>query len=1016
MHHRWRVLWGDVMGSLTVKESGEMVNIISPNVSNITSFKVHFNPKQEGSDDPSPENVRNIVGWNGGGVTRCGKNLMKISAETRVYLSGSNYSNFTEDNNIVTITGSSHGGYRVSCKPNTQYTYSCEPTLKSGGVYLRVWEEIGEERNPIINQNVNSTKGAVATFITGANVYSLIVGFYIYSTAAQTGLIISDFQLELGSEATSYEPYQGTELNINWTNNIKQWIHTDSSFDTYSSNTFNGYGNSLWDNAITDIPAEWFNKSLTYSVYIDRAESPYTPYDDVRVWFYGDSTTMKEASSAYRITEPSSSGRSWVTFTIPEGTTKLALGLLISKGSRAYNPQLEFGEEPTEYQPYVGDVYGGYVDLISGELVSSWICSKIKNLDGTWNYKSGNLRFQIDLQSNFAKTDSTGWTNFATAEAYKKSTSNAYANGQIATYNKRYIYIRDDSFDGDVEAFLEAVGDTKVAYELAESTTYQLTPQQLSTLKGQNNFWSNVGYVEIEYELTETFDIQKAKRKIILNQPHVESASGDLVTFDTDMKGKLKECKVYFSPVQEGSGDPSPENIREIMGWNEIEGYNCGKNLAHIFGYGTQNIADTNVNNYKTTNNYGTTINTTIFNNPDTPLIIEQSQAPNSTTPTGYQNGYIVIGTDNLIFGQKYNVSFKVSNITNNILNISLNNIKLLAPNGSTTSVTEIIDDVLIFKNITFYQNTTTPKRQGFEIRICGLSFTLSEFMVTAVDNNDFTYEPYQPTIISTDWTEDVGTVYGGYVDLISGELVAEYEYMTDTWGNWGTLSDCGDGTELRYKRFTNTIIGNTAGQGVSYCNVAKYSFNNANGEIHFYNVASSNNCRIYLPSGTNENLQIQVVGKLAEPIRYQLTPQQLTALRGANAIYSNANGQIDIKYWTRLLKINYMKDVLWLDHSYITSAGKFTEESTALSHTTVNSIFLPAGNYRIDGFCYQEPPANSLNCRVHEYSAGGSWVKLITSNTADTMSPYILEFSLDHDSYIKLSLPRLLDAKLIKI
>ena len=1016
MHHRWRVLWGDVMGSLTVKESGEMVNIISPNVSNITSFKVHFNPKQEGSGDPSPENVREITGWNGITATRSGKNLVEVSAETRVYSNQTSNNNFTEDNNIIIITGSSNGGYRASCKPNTQYTYSCEPTLKSGGVYLRVWEEIGEEKNLIINQNVNSTKGAVATFITGANVYSLIVGFYIYSTAAQTGLIISDFQLELGSEATSYEPYQGTELNINWTNNIKQWIHTDSSFDTYSSNTFNGYGNSLWDNAITDIPAEWFNKSLTYSVYIDRAESSYTSYDDVRVWFYGDSTTMKEASSAYRITEPSSSGRSWVTFTIPEGTTKLALGLLISKGSRAYNPQLEFGEEPTEYQPYVGDVYGGYVDLVKGELVVNMAMVDLGTL--TWVYSEQYaffISYPVNLMSTFAYKEGL-CSQYVIIKQWV--TSQEWAdNDKIFTLRGQdsRIRIKDTTYT-DASAFKTSVDGVQFAYELADPIRYQLTPQQLSTLKGQNNFWSNADYVEIEYELTETFDIQKAKRKIILNQPHVESASGDLVTFDTDMKGKLKECKVHFSPVQEGSGDPSPENVREITGWNGVEEYSCRKNLAHIFGYGTQNIVDTNVNRYKTTNNYGTTINTTIFNNPDTPLIIEQSQAPNSTTPTSYQNGYIVIGTDNLIFGQKYNVSFKVSNVTNNILNISLNNIKLLVPNGNTTNVTEIIDDVLIFKNITFYQNTPTPKRQGFEIRICGLSFTLSEFMVTAVDNNDFTYEPYQATTTSIGWTDDVGTVYGGYVDLISGELVAEYEYMTDTWGNWGTLSDCGDGTELRYKRFTNTIIGHTAGQGVSYCNVAKYSFNNANGEIHFYNVASSNNCRIYLPSGTNESLQIQVVGKLAEPIRYQLTPQQLTALRGANAIYSNANEQIDIKYWTRLLKINYMTDVLWLDHSYITSAGKLTEESTALSHTSVDSILLPAGNYRIDGFCYQEPPTNSLNCRVHEYNASGSWVKLITSNTASTMSPYILEFSLDHDSYIKLSLPRLLDAKLIKI
>lgn len=979
------------MGSLTVKESGEMINFISPNVSNITSFKVHFSPKQEGSGDPSPENVREITGWNGVEGYSCGKNLLDKAQcinNNRLKTNGENYG---------------HNGYYVS----TFIPVEIGETYIKNSPTIDAYHRFCTYSAPDTKTFLRKVDNANTITIESDEAYIRICGKIEEK---------DNTQVELGSEATSYEPYQETELNINWTNNIKQWTHTDSTFDTYASNIFNGYANSLWDNAIENIPAEWFGKSLTYSVYIDRAESPYTPYDDARVWFYGDSTTMKEASSAYRITEPSSSGRSWVTFTIPEGTTKLALGLLISKGSRAYNPQLEFGEEPTEYQPYVGDVYGGYVDLVKGELIVNMAIVDLGTLIWTYNEQYTTfLSYPIDLMST---------------STYKKGLCSQYritnqwltsqgwaSDDKIFSLRGRdgRIRIKDTTYT-DASAFKTSVNGVQFVYELANPIRYQLTPQQLSTLKGQNNFWSNADYVEIEYELTETFDIQKAKRKIILNQPHVESASGDLVTFDTDMKGKLKECKVYFSPVQKGSGDPSPDNVREITGWNGVEKYSCRKNLAHIFGYGTQTIVDTDVNRYKTTNNYGTTINTTIFNNPDTPLIIEQSQAPNSTTPTSYQNGYIVIGTDNLIFGQKYNVSFKVSNITNNILNISLNNIKLLVPNGNATNVTEIIDDVLIFKNITFYQNTTTPKRQGFEIRVCGLSFTLSEFMVTAVDNEDFTYEPYQGTTVSTDWTDSIGTIYGGYVDLISGELVAKYEYMTDTWGNWGTLSDCGDGTELRYKRFTNTIVGNIAGQGVSYCNVAKYSFNNANGKIHFYNVVSSNNCRIYLPSGTDESLQIQVVSKLAEPIRYQLTPQQLTALRGTNTIYSNANEQIDIKYWTRFPKINYMKNVQWLDHSYITSAGKLTQESTALSHTTVDSIFLPAGNYRIDGFCYQEPPANSLNCRVHEYSAGGSWIKLITSNTANTMSPYILEFSLDHDSYIKLSLPRLLDAKLIKI
>lgn len=53
--------------------------------------------------------------------------------------------------------------------------------------------------------------------------------------------------------------------------------------------------------------------------------------------------------------------------------------------------------------------------------------------------------------------------------------------------------------------------------------------------------------------------------------PLVEAtASGNPATFVTDVARPLKACTVSFSPVQEGSGDPSPENVRPISGWDGI--------------------------------------------------------------------------------------------------------------------------------------------------------------------------------------------------------------------------------------------------------------------------------------------------------------------------------------------------------------------------------------------------------------------------------------------------------------
>ena len=66
------------------------------------------------------------------------------------------------------------------------------------------------------------------------------------------------------------------------------------------------------------------------------------------------------------------------------------------------------------------------------------------------------------------------------------------------------------------------------------------------------------------------------KKAILLNEPHLETTSGSIASFQTDMKSKLKECKLYFSPVQSGSGDPSPTNVRPIAGFNGITVYHSG--------------------------------------------------------------------------------------------------------------------------------------------------------------------------------------------------------------------------------------------------------------------------------------------------------------------------------------------------------------------------------------------------------------------------------------------------------
>ena len=46
-------------------------------------------------------------------------------------------------------------------------------------------------------------------------------------------------------------------------------------------------------------------------------------------------------------------------------------------------------------------------------------------------------------------------------------------------------------------------------------------------------------------------------------------------------------CKVSWKPTQEGSGDPSPDNVRPIKGRDSVTVERCGENLLHIAPFST---------------------------------------------------------------------------------------------------------------------------------------------------------------------------------------------------------------------------------------------------------------------------------------------------------------------------------------------------------------------------------------------------------------------------------------------
>lgn len=264
------------------------------------------------------------------------------------------------------------------------------------------------------------------------------------------------------------------------------------------------------------------------------------------------------------------SGNYEMAFTVPENVYYI----ILQSYKANTNEQLELGSSATAYEPYSSNntVYGGYVDLANGEVVAEWAEEDL----GAFNYSIANAQYGSFYFSH--PTFNVYVSRSTPANMYVDKISVVDSNtfntkADIPGYymhcgnSNNELYIMSPNFVGLTGNELkEAVTGYKIVYKLATPIHYSLAPTQLQTFLGQNNVWSNADYVEVEYDLHETQTLLQRKAFIMANQPHIESASGAIASFNTDLRAALQSCKVGFMPVQEGSGDPSPTNVRTISG------------------------------------------------------------------------------------------------------------------------------------------------------------------------------------------------------------------------------------------------------------------------------------------------------------------------------------------------------------------------------------------------------------------------------------------------------------------
>lgn len=152
--------------------------------------KVSWEPTQEGSGDPSPENIRPIKGRDSVTVERCGENLLNPSL-----FQNNKYQNFNSAANFYAITSSD--SYWITgiqpCSPNTTYRFNVNT---EGGCFYDK------------DQNVIGVIGFDFTFKTPVKCAYYCVNFSSSSTPYGT-LIIATV-----SGSTAYSPYTGQTTTL----------------------------------------------------------------------------------------------------------------------------------------------------------------------------------------------------------------------------------------------------------------------------------------------------------------------------------------------------------------------------------------------------------------------------------------------------------------------------------------------------------------------------------------------------------------------------------------------------------------------------------------------------------------------------------------------------------------------------------------------------------------------------------------------------------------------------------
>lgn len=332
-----------------------------------------------------------------------------------------------------------------------------------------------------------------------------------------------------------------------------------------------------------------------------------------------------------------------------------------------------------------------------------------------------------------------------------------------------------------------------------------------------------------------------------------DSESGNPAVITDAFGGAAKSLILTLEPIQSGSGTPSPQNVRPITGRTQANINATGRNLY---------TGSPSFDGYSNLSNWA--LQTETYNGHE---VYKNAGGWNGLNKTIF----LKAGTYTfscMAKGSQANTPLYIFNASNTIL--------LSATVGTEWERVSAVLNQGTDSNVTLRAETSgaTP------------SLYVSEYMLEM--GSEVT--PYQ------EWGETITiqlgqTVYGGVLDVTSGALTIDYVLQNYVWGIGAAASaDLGSNTRKTwYLGYTPDLT------KTMYCDVAPYLTNYTSDTIHFYLGAST--AIVFLPTNTASDFSFNIAYALATPTTVQLTPEEVTLLKGNNVLTTDAdNVEVDYK------------------------------------------------------------------------------------------------------------------------